>query len=70
MRLKEFRVKAGLTQQSLADKAGMAREIVTRIETGRVTPELPTLIKLADVLGCTIDELVGRDKEVKQSDQE
>ena len=60
MRLKELRIDAGLTQKSLAAKAGIAREVVARTEGGRTMPEIGTLVKLADALGCSIDEIVGR----------
>ena len=59
MRLKEKRIAAGLTQQGLSEQSGVAREIITRIETNKVTPELATIIKLSKALGCSLDELVA-----------
>lgn len=53
-----YRTKAQLTQQELADKIGVARSIETRYELGDKTPPLATLIRLADVLDCTVNDLV------------
>ncbi len=59
--LKELRKKHHLTQQELAQKAGLTFSLLTKIEQG-VTPNptLKTLIKLADAFKINIDELVGR----------
>jgi transcriptional regulator with XRE-family HTH domain len=60
-RVKECRKKKGWTQQKLAEKAGLSFNTITKIEQGiGDSPTLKTLIKLADVLEVTIDELVGR----------
>lgn len=53
-----FRTKAHLTQQELAEKIGVARSIVTRYELGDKTPPLATLIRLANELDCSVNDLV------------
>lgn len=53
-----YRNKAHLTQQELADKVGVARSILTRYELGDRTPPLPTLIRLANELDCSVNDLV------------
>lgn len=62
MALKEnlyrFRTAANLTQQELADKCGVARPMITGIETGVKNPSASLLAVLATVLGCSIDDLV------------
>jgi transcriptional regulator with XRE-family HTH domain len=58
MKLKEARVKAGLTQQELAFKAGLSIGMVQSIEVGRRTGSVKTLKKIADVLGITINDLL------------
>ena len=60
MRIRDKRTEAGLTQRELAEKAGIARELIARAETGTSVPDISTLIKIADALGCQLDELVGR----------
>jgi len=59
--IKELRKNKGWSQQKLAEKAGLSFNTITRIEQGiGDSPTLKTLIKLADVLGVSLDELVGR----------
>lgn len=48
--LKEARIKAGLTQQQLADECQIARSVIANIETGRAEPSKDTAIKIAFVL--------------------
>jgi transcriptional regulator with XRE-family HTH domain len=51
----------GWTQQKLAEKTGLSFNTITKIEQGiGDSPTLKTLLKLADVLGVGLDELVGR----------
>ena len=60
-RVKEYRKQKGLTQQKLAEKTGLSFNTITKIEQGiGDSPTLKTLLKLADVLGVGLDELVGR----------
>ena len=60
-RIKEFRKKKGWSQQKLAEKSGLYFNTITRIEQGiGDSPTLKTLLKLVDVLGVGLDELVGR----------
>jgi transcriptional regulator with XRE-family HTH domain len=50
-RLKELREVAGMTQQQLADKAGMKLGGVRNLEQGRVGPTWGTVLALAEALG-------------------
>jgi len=58
MNLKPLRKAANLTQQQLADKSGIRRVTIARIETGGI-PSLNSLMALSAALGCTIDTLLG-----------
>ena len=62
MALKEnlyrLRTQANLTQQELADKCGVARPMITGIETGAKNPSASLLAVLATTLECTTDDLV------------
>lgn len=61
MKLREIRKARGWTQQMLSEKSGVNRVLITRIETGSTAePAISTLIKLANALGVTIDELVDK----------
>jgi transcriptional regulator with XRE-family HTH domain len=56
--LKDARYRAGLTQQELADKAGVTQTTVARIERDAVEPVVTTVRKLAAALGITISDLL------------
>jgi transcriptional regulator with XRE-family HTH domain len=57
-RLRQFRNERGLSQRSLAEKAGISREYLARLETGRQDPTLSTLEKLADALRVKVARLI------------
>jgi transcriptional regulator with XRE-family HTH domain len=58
-RLKEVRQRKALTQQQLAEKAGVNRVTIARIEGGKDEPFPTTLRKVADALGVEPDELLA-----------
>ena len=55
--LKAARLSKGLTQLELAQKVGVVRETVSLWESGtnRVNSEM--LVRLSEVLGCSVDFL-------------
>lgn len=59
-RLQEARVKAGLTQQDMCHRAGLSYSTLAKIERGAIkAPSIFTIISIAEVLGLSLDELVG-----------
>jgi len=50
-RLKEERLKAGLTQEELADKIGTKKSYISRVENGHADIQVSTLIKIFLGLG-------------------
>lgn len=60
--ISEKRRSKNLTQQVLADMLGVKRSTVAMWETGTSLPRADLLPKLADVLGCTVDELLRPEK--------
>ena len=56
-RFAEIRKSRGLTQEALADKAGITVLSIGFIEQGRRWPRIATLHKLATCLNVSIDEL-------------
>lgn len=60
MRLEELRKKQGMTQNELAALVGVQQNTISQWESGKRHPTSTTLPRLANVLGCTIDELFGR----------
>ena len=61
MRLKEFRLKANLSQDQLANLSGVLQSYISGLENGTTGSRVPaeTLKRLASVLGCTIDDLLA-----------
>jgi transcriptional regulator with XRE-family HTH domain len=57
-RLKDVRQRKALTQQQLADKAGVNRVTIARIEAGTDEPFPTTVRKVADALGVEPEELL------------
>ena len=57
VRIKALRLERELQQRQLAEKAGLTPSMVSQIESGRLTPSLHTLGKLAGALGVTIAAL-------------
>jgi putative transcriptional regulator len=60
--LKEWREKAGLTQEQLADALGVRQSQISMIENGKAFTSLQRLIKIRDILNeagadCTLDDL-------------
>ena len=66
MVIKEKRIEKGISQGELAKKLEVHPSTVVKWETGIAFPRVDILIKLSDLFGCTIDELVrGKEKEQK-----
>ena len=49
--LKEERIRAGLTQEQLADESGTKKSFISRVERGHADIQLSTLVKLFRGLG-------------------
>lgn len=60
LRLQAARKAAGLTQQELCQKAGLAYSTLTKIERGAIqAPSIFTIQSIATTLGLSLDELIG-----------
>ena len=55
--IKKRREALGLTQTQIADRLGVAKMTVSAYEAGKNMPGAEKLPALAQILGCTIDEL-------------
>ncbi len=58
-KIKEYRLKAGLSQEKLAEQLNISRQAVAKWESGTSSPSTANLISLASVLGVGIEALVG-----------
>jgi XRE family transcriptional regulator, regulator of sulfur utilization len=57
-RLREVRLKRGLSQQELAERVGIPQPHVSAIESGAKFPNLMTVLRLAAALDCKVTALV------------
>ncbi|RAX15196.1 helix-turn-helix domain-containing protein [Pseudarthrobacter sp. AG30] len=57
--VRRFRTAAGLSQVALADRAGVSRRTVVKLEAGEANISLTGLDHLADALGVTFVDLVA-----------
>ena len=63
---KKAREKSGLTQQELATALGVDQSTVCLWETGKTQPRAKLLPQVADILGCTVDELLSADDQTTE----
>lgn len=55
--LRDFRVKAGFTQEQISEKLGISLKYISRIENGYNGIKTQTLIKYMNILGITPNTL-------------
>lgn len=65
MKLKELRKQKGYTQQKLSLLSEVSQGKISEYEKGEVIPRADTAMRLAEALGCTLDELMGKNPEAK-----
>ncbi len=58
--IKNKRIEYDIDQQELARRIGVSKTLICTIEKGVKTPSLAVIISIADVLHCSVDELLGR----------
>lgn len=65
-KLKSERKNKGWSQEELAEMLFVSRQSVSKWETGQNYPSIDIIIKVSDLFGLTIDELLRSDEELKQ----
>ena len=55
--LEAARKSAGLTQQQLSERAEVSRKSINAIENGVYVPSTVLALKIAETLGCRVEEL-------------
>lgn len=56
-RVRELRRKRGWSQAELGDQAGVSRQTINAIETGKYDPSLPLAFKLAQLFKQRIESM-------------
>lgn len=57
-----IRKERGISQQELADKLNINRALMSHIETGLVLPTFDTLLNMARILNCLINDLYRKEE--------
>jgi len=57
-----------MTQQQLADLAGVTRQTIIALEANRYAPSLPLAFRIARVFGVAIEEVFQYDEEPEEAD--
>lgn len=55
----EKRKEKNMTQEQLAEELNVARQTVSKWETGETVPDIDSMKKLANLLGFSIDKAIG-----------
>jgi putative transcriptional regulator len=55
--VREFRQRQGMTQEDLAQAAGVSRQSIISVERSRYVPSLALALKMARIFRCRIDDL-------------
>ncbi|KML40651.1 helix-turn-helix domain-containing protein [Cytobacillus firmus] len=63
---KKERKEKGWSQEELAEKLYVSRQSVSKWENGQNYPSIEIIIKLSDLFGVTIDELLRSDGELTE----
>jgi len=60
--IRKFRFNNGeMTQQQLAEKAGVTRQTIVSMEKGKYSPSLELAFRIAQVFNVSLDELFSYD---------
>jgi HTH-type transcriptional regulator/antitoxin HipB len=57
-RLLQYRKESNLSQEELAEKIGVSRQAVSKWERAEASPDTDNLIKLAEIYGVSLDEML------------
>ncbi|MBR6420554.1 MAG: helix-turn-helix transcriptional regulator [Oscillospiraceae bacterium] len=61
-KLREYRAKTGMTQGELAERVGVRRETVIRLEKGLYNPSLKLAMDIAKVFETSVESLFSFDE--------
>lgn len=59
--IKFLRMSKGISQQSLADKVGIDRSTISRIENNEIETTIDNAIKISEVLNTSLPDLLNKD---------
>lgn len=56
--IRERRIECGMTQTALAEALGVTPGAISQWESGLTRPTLDKLLRIAQILRCSVDELL------------
>ena len=56
--IKKIRIEKGINQVDLAEKLGISQPMLCMIERGTKTVSLPLSKEIAEIFGCSIEDLL------------
>lgn len=65
--LKDKRTDYGLTQEQLSEEIFVSRKTISKWETGKTTPDIDSLIRLAKLFDLSLDNLLLEGSEVVEN---
>ena len=68
--LKVLRKQKGFSQEELAVRVNVVRQTVSKWEKGLSVPDADTVVKLAEVFGVSVNELLGEEIKVEDNSLE
>ena len=69
-KLKQKRNEVGFSQEVLAEKIGVSRQTVSNWETNRSYPDIGSVLRLSDLYGISLDELLKEDTNMRKHVEE
>jgi len=69
-KLKQARARADLTQEAVAKRIGVSRQSLSNWENDRTYPDLASVLKLSDLYGLSLDDLLREDMELRRRMEE
>lgn len=69
-RVTELRTENGLTKTQLASRLGIGESAIDHIESNRRKPSLKTAVRMANIFSVSLDELIGTDESIFESEKE
>ena len=67
--IRKYRIEKGMTQKKLGELCGIADSNIRKYETGKQTPKINTLQRIADALEVSIYNLMEFDEDYSVSDK-
>ncbi|MBE6126110.1 MAG: helix-turn-helix domain-containing protein [Erysipelotrichaceae bacterium] len=66
-RVKQLRVKNGLTLEELASRTELTKSFLSQLERNLTTPSIPTLENIVEVLGVSLGEFFQEERSVQRT---